>query len=104
MFVAIYTTFPDQEKAKEFGRLLVERRLSACVNIIPNITSIYRWNGKIEEDQEFIVWIKTQEVLIEQVRKKLMQVHPYEIPAFAVYKIQEGSEDYLRWIKTETLP
>lgn len=102
MFVAIYTTFPNLEKAKVFGRLLVVDRLAACVNIFPNITSIYRWNGKIEEDQEVIVWLKTRETLIEEVHEKLIKIHSYEVPAFVVYKILTGSEEYLQWIKTET--
>ena len=104
MFVAIYTTFPNQKRAVEFGRLLVNSRLSACTNIIPNIKSIYKWNGKIEESQECIVWIKTRESLINNVYNKLKEIHPYTVPAFVVYRVSSGSEEYLEWIKSETLP
>ena len=102
MFVAIYTTFPNDQEARKLGKKLVEERLAACVNILPNITSIYRWNGKIEEDQEVIVWIKTKETLIEEVRKILKKVHSYDVPAFVVYKILTGSEEYLKWMEAET--
>jgi periplasmic divalent cation tolerance protein len=104
MFVAIYTTFSNLEIAKKYARILIDNRLSACVNLIPNILSIYRWDGKTEESQEYIVWIKTRESLIEKVYSKLKEIHSYDVPAFAVYRISSGSEEYLQWIKDETIP
>jgi len=104
MYVAIYTTFPDQKSAKKFGKLIVDSKLSACINIIPNITSIYKWNGKTEESQECIVWIKTRKSLIKDVYGKLKEIHSYDVPAFVVYRVSSGSEEYLQWIKDETLP
>ena len=98
MYVGIYTTISSLEAAKRLSHLLVEKKLVACVNIIPNILSIYRWKGQIEEEPEIIVWCKTQEALIQKVKSEILKSHPYELPAFAVYPIQSGSEAYLKWI------
>ncbi len=102
MFVAIYTTFADIENAKLFGREVIEKRLGACVNIIPNVISIYRWNEEIEVEPEIIVWLKTREKLVTKVESLLKEIHSYETPAFAVYKIHTGSEEYLKWLGEET--
>ncbi len=102
MFVAIYTTFPTLEEAKQFGWTVIEKRLGACVNIISDVISFYRWKETIEEENEFIVWLKTRETLVENVEKLLKSVHSYETPAFVVYKIHTGSEEYLNWLSEET--
>ncbi|MHA1976404.1 MAG: divalent-cation tolerance protein CutA [Candidatus Hodarchaeales archaeon] len=102
MYSAIYTTFPTLEQAKKFGRQVIEERLGACVNIISDVTSIYRWKESIEEEKEFIVWLKTRDSLVNRVEKLLKSIHSYEIPAFAVYKIHSGSEKYLQWLSEET--
>ncbi len=104
MFVAVYTTFASIEDAKAFGRKIVEERLGACVNILPNIISIYRWKENIEEEPEVVVWMKTREVLVQKVKTVLKSIHPYDLPAFAVYKIDTGSEEYLQWLSEETMP
>lgn len=98
MYVAIYTTISSLEDAKHLGHLLVEKKLVACVNIIPNILSIYHWKGQVEEEPEIILWCKTQEALIQKVKSEILKSHPYELPAFAVYPIHSGSEEYLQWI------
>ena len=103
MYTAIYTTFSTLEEATKFGRNVIEERLGACVNIIPDVISIYRWKENIEEEKEYIVWLKTRESLVERVEELLKLVHSYETPAFAVYKIHSGSEEYLRWLGEETL-
>jgi periplasmic divalent cation tolerance protein len=102
LYYGIYTTFSDFEEAKKVGKQILEEKLAACVNIIPGVTSIYRWKGQVMEEQELVMWIKTSESLIEEVKKLLNEVHSYELPAFAVYKIDSGSEKYLQWINDET--
>ena len=102
MYVALYTTFQDIEEAKKFGRIILDERLAACVNIIPNVISLYRWDEAVQEDKEVIVWIKTRETLIQAIYAKLETTHSYEVPAFVVYNIQSGSEKYLQWINSET--
>ncbi len=102
LFVAVYTTFPNLEDAKHFGIRVIEEHLAACVNIISDVRSIYRWKETIEEENEVIVWVKTRESLVETLEKLLKSVHSYETPAFAVYKIHTGSEEYLQWLRETT--
>ncbi|MFX1286228.1 MAG: divalent-cation tolerance protein CutA [Promethearchaeota archaeon] len=104
MFVAIYTTFDSLEEAKAFGHLLIEKKLVACVNLIHNVHSIYRWKGNIEEATEIILWSKTQDFLIEKIQTIFQESHSYDLPAFVVYPIHSGSEAYLKWISGETRP
>ena len=102
VFVAIYTTFADIKNAKRFGKKIIEKRLGACVNIISNVLSIYRWEGSIEEELEILVWLKTRENLVPKVEAMLKDMHSYDTPAFVVYKIHTGSEEYLKWLADET--
>ena len=102
MFVAIYTTFDSLSEAKAFGRLLIKERLAACVNLIHDVHSIYRWKGEIEETTEIILWCKTQDFLIDKIQSVIQESHPYSLPAFVVYAIHSGSESYLKWISDET--
>ncbi|MHA2244803.1 MAG: divalent-cation tolerance protein CutA [Candidatus Hodarchaeales archaeon] len=104
MFVALYTTFESFDEAKAFGRLLIEKKLAACVNLFPDVHSIYRWKGEIEETTEIILWGKTQDFLIEKIKTIIQKSHPYSLPAFVVYPIHSGSEEYLNWISDETQP
>jgi periplasmic divalent cation tolerance protein len=102
MYVAIYTTFESLKEAKEFSHLLLEKKLAACVNLIKDVHSIYRWKGKIEEATEIIVWCKTQDFLIDKIHSLIQEFHSYDLPAFVVYPIHSGSENYLKWITEET--
>lgn len=102
MYVAIYTTFESLKEAKEFSHLLLEKKLAACVNLIKDVHSIYRWKGKIEEASEIILWCKTQDFLIDKIKLLIQESHSYDLPAFVVYPIHSGSENYLKWIKEET--
>ncbi len=104
MFVSIYTTVPDMETAKKMAKVLLEERLVACANIIPNVHSLYWWEGKIEEDTELIVLLKTRESLVHIIMEKIKRLHPYDVPAILVFKIEKGLNAYFEWIKTETLP
>ncbi len=104
MYVAIYTTFDILDEAKGFARILLEKKLAACVNLITNVHSVYRWKGKIEEETEIILWCKTQDFLIEEIQTMIQESHSYDLPAFVVYPIHSGSEKYLKWISDETQP
>jgi len=92
------------EIAKNFSKMLIEQKLVACVNLITNILSIYRWQGTIVEEKEVIFWAKTQETKIEPIYELLRINHPYELPAFVIYPIKSGSEPYLSWLMAETSP
>ncbi|MCE8425119.1 MAG: divalent-cation tolerance protein CutA [Candidatus Methanoperedens sp.] len=98
MFSVIYITAGNMEEARKIGRTLVDEHLCACANIFP-ITSIYRWKGKIEEGSEFGIFIKTTNSNIKNIEKMVKQLHSYETPCVISLNIDEGSEDYLKWIE-----
>ena len=91
-------TVPNLEEGKKIANILVENKLAACVNIIHNILSIYRWKGEIEEGNEFLLLIKTIEENNELIIQKINELHSYETPECVGFKIEIGSEKYLNWI------
>ena len=95
----VLTTASSQEEARKLANALVERRLAACVNILPKIYSIYRWKEQIEEVQEFLLLIKTTQSAISKLREAIQELHSYEIPECIVLAIEDGSESYLKWIE-----
>jgi periplasmic divalent cation tolerance protein len=103
MISIIYSTSGNIEEARKIGRLLVEEKFVACVNIIPKVESIYRWQGKIEEDNECILLAKTINNNIEKTIKKIKELHSYDVPDIVVIPITHGLKDYLDWVKVETL-
>ena len=100
--VLVYSTFPSGEVAETVGRQLVEQRLAACVNILPGMTSIYRWQGKIERDSEVVMIIKTRASLAEAVMGAVKTKHPYDNPALLVLPVEAGGALYVDWLFAET--
>jgi periplasmic divalent cation tolerance protein len=100
--ILIYSTFPSPEAAAEVGKELVEGRLAACVNIIPGMQSIYRWEGRIAQDDEAVMIIKTRAGLAEAVMAATRRRHSYTNPALLVIPLEGGSADYLGWLMQET--
>ncbi len=100
--VLLYTTYPSVVEAGRAGRKLVEARLAACVNVIPGMHSVYRWQGKIEEADEAVMIIKTRTSLAEKVTAAVKVDHAYDTPALLVLPILGGSEPYIEWIMEET--
>ncbi len=92
------STFPDQEIARSIVRVLVEKRLVACGNILPEIESIYRWKEKIESGSETLVLFKLSASNYEAFERELSSLHPYEVPEIIAFPIERGSSDYLLWI------
>lgn len=102
--VLVYTTFPSAGEAAAAGRCLVERRLAACVNIIPGMKSVYRWQGAIEEADEVVMLVKTRDTLAAAVTAAVKSIHVYDNPAILVVPVTGGSTDFLGWIVSETAP
>ena len=98
-FYIFFVTVPNIEEGKRIAKILVENRLAACVNIIQKIFSIYWWKGKIEEDNEHLLLIKTTDEKKEILIKEIIKVHSYDTPECIGFKIDRGSEKYLNWIK-----
>ena len=94
----VLTTAASTEESKKIAHALVENRLAACVNIIPKIDSVYRWQGKIEEAQEYLLLIKTTAEAYASVRDMVQQLHSYEVAECVALAVEEGSETYLKWI------
>ena len=100
--VLVYTTWPSIVEAEEAGRAIVEKRLAACVNILPGMISHYWWEGKIERAEEVVMFIKTRAALAEPVRQAVKGLHSYETPAIMVLPVESVDADYHRWIVEET--
>jgi periplasmic divalent cation tolerance protein len=100
--VFVYTTYPSIVEAEAAGRTLVERRLCACVNILPGMVSLYWWQGKIDRGDEVVMIIKTRASLAEAVRAAVRQMHSYATPAILVLPIESVDPDYHAWIVNET--
>jgi len=100
--VFVYTTYPSLVEAENAGRRLVERRLAACVNILPGMVSHYWWEGAIERGEEVVMIIKTRASLFDKLREAIKQTHAYTTPAIVVLPIEGGDPAYLGWVFAET--
>ncbi|MHA1654356.1 MAG: divalent-cation tolerance protein CutA [Candidatus Thorarchaeota archaeon] len=96
-FVVVLTTCSPDE-AKQLANELVQRCLCACVNIVPSVTSVYRWRGEINSDEESLLLMKTARSRVSELERALRSLHSYELPEFVVLDISSGSDDYLSWI------
>lgn len=94
----VLTTAGSEEEARKIARALVERRLAACVNIVPQVSSIYRWQGKVEDAQEWLLIVKTTAQAFDQVRDAIAELHSYDLPECICLPIEDGSAEYLNWI------
>lgn len=94
----ILCTCPDHQTAEKIARLLIERNLAACVNILPGLTSYYRWQGQIESAQELLLLIKSNSGRYSSVEAAILENHPYELPEIIAIPVDQGLPDYLHWI------
>ncbi|XP_064179790.1 protein CutA homolog isoform X1 [Anguilla rostrata] len=95
---AAFVTCPNEQVAKDLARGMVEKKLAACVNIIPKITSIYQWQGKIEEDNEVLLMIKTRSSKVSALAEYVRSNHPYEVAEVISLPIDQGNPPYLKWL------
>lgn len=102
-YCIINCTTSSKVNAMDISEYLIENKLAACVNIVPNIVSVYKWEGKIVEGQEFLMIIKTKEILFKKVEKAILERHEYELPEIVATPVIKGNKEYLKWLKSETV-
>ena len=100
--LVVLCTFPDVQKAREVGTALVEAQLAACVNLLPGIESIYRWQGAVERAGEVLAVFKTTAEAWSAFEVRLKELHPYDVPEIVALRPEQVAETYARWVKAET--
>ena len=101
--IVVLTTCDSEESAVRLARHLVERRLAACVSVLPGARSIYRWKNKMEDAAELVLLIKSRRDLFPALRSELEKIHTYDVPEAIALPVVEGSEGYLAWLDRELL-
>jgi len=101
-YIIAFVTAASEEEAARIGQAIVGEKLAACVNIIRSIRSIYRWKGRIEDGQEVLLIIKTKEILFENLKKRVKELHSYSVPEIIALPLVGGDEQYLNWLGEET--
>jgi periplasmic divalent cation tolerance protein len=100
--IVVLTTLASDEEALKLVRLLLERRLIACGTMLPGGRSIYRWQGKIADEREVVVLLKTRSARLEALKEAFAELHPYKVPELLAISVEAGLERYLDWINAET--
>ncbi len=98
MHQLVYCTCPDKTSAEKIARYLVKTRLAACINIVPGITSIYRWQGEIETAEEHLLLIKSRKDLYARLEQAIVEQHPYELPEVVAVTMDHALPAYLKWM------
>jgi periplasmic divalent cation tolerance protein len=102
MYLTVFCTVPDLETARRIARTLVHEELAACVNLLPGLTSVYRWQGQVEESSELLLIIKTRQERYPALEARIKALHPYQVPEIIALAIEQGSMSYLDWISEST--
>ncbi|HEX5009682.1 MAG TPA: divalent-cation tolerance protein CutA [Planctomycetota bacterium] len=100
--VTVYVTCASPSEAAALGRTLVEERLAACANVLPGVTSIYQWQGAVQQDAETALLLKTRASLFRAVERRLREQHGYEVPCIVAWPLEAVSEPYARWVREQT--
>jgi len=103
-YVVVIVTVANREEAEKIVRSLLEERLIACANIVGPISSIFWWEGKIDEAREFLVFMKSHENHFERLSEKVAEIHSYEVPEIIALPIIKGSPPYLKWLNASLQP
>jgi len=101
-FIVVFVTCSSEEEALKISQSLVEEHLAACINLFSPVRSIYRWEGKIWDEKEWILFIKTQKERFEEVERKVKSLHSYSVPEIIGLPIVEGASSYLNWLAEMT--
>jgi periplasmic divalent cation tolerance protein len=96
--LVVLSTFPTADKAAEVARALVEEQLCACVNLVPQLRSIYRWQGAVQDDAEVLAIIKTTRAGYDALSRRLLELHPYDVPEVLALPVAAGPAAYLDWL------
>ena len=99
--VAVLTTAPSAEVADRIGSTLVEEKLAACANLVPGVSSVFRWKGQVSREAEVLVVLKTTGARLSELRRRLVELHPYEVPEMIALDVREGHPPYLEWVRAE---
>ena len=102
--VVVLVTAPTADSAAEIARALVEEGLVACGNVVPAIRSIYRWEGKVQDDAEALLVLKTERRLVPALKARLPELHPYQVPELLVLPVEDGLAPYLEWVAASVRP
>ena len=102
--IVIFITSPSREEAKRLGFHLVSEGLAACVNIVPGLISLFRWEGRLHEEKEFLLIVKTRTSSFKKLEKRVRELHSYSVPEVIGLPIVQGSKPYLQWVRAMTLP
>ncbi len=97
-YIVVFCTIDNFDKAKQIAHKLLEQKLIACANIIPEITSIYEWKSQVVEDSEILMIFKTKKSCFESLKKEITKLHSYEVPEIIAIRLDAGAESYLKWI------
>jgi len=100
--ILVFCTAPNMDVAKKIARALVEKKVAACVSLLPGLHSTYRWQGKVEEAEEISMQIKTSRARYKELEQSIQSLHPYDVPEIVAVDIQDGLPAYLAWVKKET--
>ena len=93
---------PGAEAGRQLARVLVEERLAACGSVVPSVTSVYRWQGAVEEEEEALVVLKTAADRVEALTRRALELHPYDVPEILALPVNGGNPGYLEWVIDET--
>lgn len=98
----VLTTLPNSDAAAELARGVVNEKLAACANVLPAVRSIYRWQGKVQDENEVLVLFKTTQEHFERLKARILELHPYEVPEVLAIPVEQGYQAYLDWLSQET--
>ncbi len=102
--LVVLVTAPSAEKAAELARALVEERLAACGNVVPGLRSVYRWEGRVQDDAEALLLLKTTRARFRALRDRVLALHPYDVPEVLALPVEAGAAPYLAWLRAQAAP
>ncbi|MCX7600877.1 MAG: divalent-cation tolerance protein CutA [Meiothermus sp.] len=102
MYLVVLCTVPDAPTGQKLARTLVQEGLAACVNLLPGLTSVYRWQGEVQENPELLLLCKTRQERYPALEHRIRELHPYQVPEIVALRIEAGSQSYLDWIGQNT--